>query len=139
MDRKEQILMWAGIALILATGGIHVIDGPDAFSEAAYKGWLFYANGAAALLAAVGIITRQRWAWPLGFAVALGSIVGYVLSRTIGLPGIPAEPEAWFEPLGVASIIAEAGYLAVMKISGNCFLCGMLKNKNADGKGSCRS
>jgi hypothetical protein len=39
--------------------------------------------------------------------------VGYVLSRTIGLPLLPAEPEAWFEPLGIASLLVEVAFLAI--------------------------
>jgi hypothetical protein len=38
--------------------------------------------------------------------------VGYVLSRTVGVPGLPAEPDAWLEPLGVASVVAEVVFLA---------------------------
>ena len=34
-------------------------------------------------------------------------------SRTVGLPFIPAEPDAWFEPLGVAAMIAEVLFIVV--------------------------
>jgi len=127
MESREQGWLAAGIILILATGVIHVIEAPDALQEAAYKGWLFYANGAGALLAAGGIFMRQRWAWPLGLMVVAGAISGYVASRTIGLPGLPAEPGAWFEPMGVASLVAEAGFIAVMALSGKCCCCCLKK------------
>jgi hypothetical protein len=107
------MVMWIMIALIIVTGAVHVIDAPDALEEAAYKGWLFYANGAAALAAVWGVYRRQDWGWNLGLMVAAGSLAGYVASRTVGLPMIPAEPDAWFEPLGVMSMIAEAGVIAV--------------------------
>ncbi|MCU0651935.1 MAG: hypothetical protein MUC39_03225 [Candidatus Omnitrophica bacterium] len=38
----------------------------------------------------------------------------YCLSRTVGLPQIPAEPEAWFEPLGVISLLAEGLFVLVL-------------------------
>ena len=107
MEKLPRIFLWTGIALILTIGIIHLVDAQDSFSDAIYKGWLFYANGLAAAIAAYGIYHKHDWAWNLGFIVAIGSFGGYVASRTIGLPFIPAEPENWFEPLGVISIIAE--------------------------------
>jgi len=108
MRNIPRTIVWAGIALMLVTGIIHLIDAPDAFDEATYKGLLFVANGIGALIAAVGITRGARtWGWGLGLLVAAGAFVGYVASRTIGLPGIPAEPDAWLEPLGVVSLVAE--------------------------------
>ena len=108
--------LWLGIALILATGLIHVLDAPDSFNDAAYKGLLFYINGAAALIAAYGIYRKASWGWDLGFLIAAGSLVLYVMSRTVGLPQLPAEPDEWLEPLGVASLLAE-GLFAVIFVA----------------------
>jgi hypothetical protein len=47
----------------------------------------------------------------LGFLVSAGTLAGYVLSRTVGLPGLPAMPGAWLDPFGVASLVCEAGFL----------------------------
>ena|SRR3989338_7097854 len=113
MPNTPKIFLWLGVMLILITGLIHAIEAPEGFSEAAYKGWLFYANGIGALIAAYGIIRRQSWGWKLGLLIAVGSIVGYVASRTVGLPLIPAEPDEWLEPLGVASLIAEGLFVAI--------------------------
>ncbi|MEZ4656153.1 MAG: hypothetical protein R2911_01120 [Caldilineaceae bacterium] len=112
--QNSQMLMWLAIALVVVTGLVHFIDAQDALSEAAYKGWLFYANGVGAIVAAIGILRGERaWGWNLGALVALASVLGYVASRTIGLPQIPAEPDAWLEPLGVISVLAEAAFLVV--------------------------
>ena len=114
MKYVTKILMWLGISLILATGLIHAIDARESFEDAVYKGWLFYANGVGALIAAYGIYQGKRdWGWNLGLLIAAGSFIGYVASRTVGLPQIPAEPDAWLEPLGVASLIAEGLFVAV--------------------------
>ena len=113
MGKTSGIFMWSGTILILITGLIHVIDAPDSFSEAAYKGWLFYANGAGAFCSAVGIFFRKGWGWKFGLVIAAASFLGYLASRTVGLPVIPAEPNAWLEPLGIASLIAEALFVAV--------------------------
>jgi hypothetical protein len=106
-------LVWAGILLILITGLIHLVDAPDSYEEVAYKGVLFYLNGAGALLAAVGIYRGARgWGWSLGALIAFGSIVGYILSRTVGLPMLEVEDE-WLEPLGVIALAVEALFMAL--------------------------
>jgi len=108
--------MWSliGIALLVIIGGIHLIDAPDSFGDAPYKGVLFVLNGVGALLAS-GLILRNRntAGWWLGMAVAAGAIVGYVISRTVGLPGLEAEPDAWFETMGITSVICEVAFIAI--------------------------
>jgi uncharacterized membrane protein YfcA len=116
MRLKRNILAWVGIVFILSVGLIHVLDAPDSFEDAAYKGWLFYANGAGALAAAFGILSRKSWGWNLGFVIAACSLIGYVVSRTLGLPMIPAEPDAWLEPLGVASLATESVFVLLFLI-----------------------
>jgi len=113
MDKFSKICWWLGIILILIIGLIHVIDAKDSFNDAIYKGWLFYANGFFAFISAFGIFRKNVWGWNLGLLIAVGSLGGYIASRTIGLPFIPAEPSAWFEPLGVMSMIAEASFIFV--------------------------
>jgi hypothetical protein len=114
MGTMQKSMTWAGIALILATGLIHLLNAPDSFEEATYKGLLFVANGAGAAVAAFGIYRGVKsWGWGLGLLVAGGALVAYILSRTIGLPGLEAEPDTWFEPLGLASLIAEGLFIGV--------------------------
>src|SRR2546425_13216223 len=101
-------LRWLAIATILGTGLIHIVEALDAFGEATYKGVLFVANGMGALVAAFGVYRDRRGpGWVLGLLVAGGALLAYVASRTVGLPGLPAEPDAWLEPMGVASLVCE--------------------------------
>jgi hypothetical protein len=103
-------VMWAGIVLILVTGMIHLIDAPSSFGDATYKGILFVANGIGAAVAALGIYRGARdWGWGLGLLIAGGALAGYIISRTLGLPGLG--PDVWLEPLGIASLIVEAAYV----------------------------
>jgi hypothetical protein len=112
MTTVSPAMKWLAIAAILCTGAIHVLEAQDAFSEATYKGMLFLGNGLGALVAAIGIYRNERvMGWVLGLLVAGGAIVAYVASRTIGLPGLPAEPDAWLEPIGVASLVCEAVFV----------------------------
>jgi uncharacterized membrane protein YfcA len=106
------VLVGAGISLIVIVGLIHLINSPGDLEEGAYTGVLYLANFVGALAAAVGIYRRKRWGWVLGFLVAGGAFAGYVISRTVGLPGLPVETE-WLEPLGVLSLVVEALFVVV--------------------------
>jgi hypothetical protein len=114
MKPPSPTVKWLAIAALLGTGLIHVLEAPDAFGDATYKGLLFVANGLGALVAVVGVYRNQRaLGWLLGLLVAGGAFLAYLASRTVGLPGLPAEPDAWLEPLGVASLACEGLYVVL--------------------------
>ncbi len=100
-----------GAGLILLVGLIHLVDAPDSMTESTMKGLSFYANFAGAGIAAVGVWGDKTWGWALGTLVAAGAFVGYVISRTVGIFGIP--PDVWLEPLGTASLIVEIVFVAL--------------------------
>ncbi len=109
----SEMLIGLAIALIVVTGLIHFIGAPDNFSESAYKGILFLLNGVAALVAAVGIYRGSKtWGWGLGAAVAGGALVMYIVSRTLGLPGLGVDDD-WFEPIGLLSLFVEGAFVAI--------------------------
>jgi hypothetical protein len=103
-------LVGAGIALILVVGLIHLINSPEDLEAGSYTGMLYLANFLGALAAAVGIYRGRRWGWALGLLIAGGAFVAYLISRTVGLPGLPVETE-WLEPLGVLSLIVEVMFM----------------------------
>ena len=105
-------LVGAGISLIVIVGLIHLINSPEDLEEGSYTGLLYLANFFGALAAAIGIYLGKRWGWALGFLVAGGAFAGYVISRTVGLPGLPVETE-WLEPLGVLSLLVEGLFVGV--------------------------
>jgi len=105
-------LVGAGISLIVVVGLIHLINSPGDLEEGSYTGVLYLANFFGAILAAIGIYRGRSWGWVLGWLVAGGAFAGYVISRTVGLPGLPVEEE-WLEPLGVLSLIVEALFVGL--------------------------
>ena len=108
-------LKWLGMALIVLVGVIHFADAPDSFEEAFYKGALFVANGVGALVAAIGISRGAKsWGWTLGALVAAGAFVGYVASRTVGLPGLGVD--TWMEPMGILSLVAEGLFVVLYAV-----------------------
>ena len=109
--RTPRPLMLTGVALILLVGLIHLVDAPDSMSESMMKGLSFYANFVGAIVAAFGIFLHRTWGWALGILVAAGAFVGYIVSRTVGIFGLP--PDVWMEPIGIASLVVEAFFILV--------------------------
>ena len=104
---------WAGLVLVLATGLMHGVEGPAHYHEAAYQGILFFLNAAGALVAARGIYRGAKlWGWTLGVLISAGALTLYIVSHTIGLPGLEIDDE-WFEPHSVASLLVEGLYVLV--------------------------
>jgi len=109
---KTKNLEWLDITLITIVGVIHLILMRGEYEEAHYMGMLFAANFIGAIIAAVGIYRGSLWGWVLGFLVAAGSLIGYMLSRTVGLPGM--EIEAWLDPYGMLSLVLEVVFMALL-------------------------
>ncbi len=103
---------WLSVAIIALIGLIHLSMVPQEYGEAPYMGILFGINFIAAIIAALGILRQETWGWLLGVGIAVGSLIGYILSRTVGLPGM--EIEAWLQPLGVLSLLAEGAFLLLV-------------------------
>ncbi len=109
---KTKSLEWIGIVIITIIGVIHLILMQGEYDEAHYMGMLFAANFVGAIIAAVGIYRNAFWGWIFGFLVAAGSLLGYFLSRTVGLPGM--EIENWLDPYGILSLILEIVFIALI-------------------------
>lgn len=87
-------------------------DVPDSVSESALKGLSFYTNSADAELAAAGLWKTRTCGWALETIVAAGVFIGYIISRAIGIFGLP--PDAWLEPLDIASLTFEGPLAALV-------------------------
>ena len=109
---KSKALQWLAIALILETGLLHYFTAQSAYEQVAYMGYVFMLNFLGALIAAFGIYHRQAWGWGVGAAVTTASMIGYVLSRTVGLPGL--QVELWLDPYRVVAFLVEGLFLLVI-------------------------
>src|SRR4051794_32447179 len=104
-------LRYAGALLILAVGAIHAFQAPEYLDEQAYIGVLFILAAIGSLVVAVALVrANDPRAWGLGALISIGCFVGFVLSRTTGLPGFK---EAEWEGSGVLSMIVEAAFVVV--------------------------
>ncbi len=109
MDGKN--LKRFGIILIVVTGIVHFIEAPEYFEEAAYMGALFVLNGIGSLAAAYGIYKNQKRSWVLGLLIAGGSIIGYIVSRTNGMPGVAIKE--WADAIGILSLVVETLFVLI--------------------------
>jgi hypothetical protein len=104
----EAITRAVGIAALVAVALIHILQLPDAFDEIGYLGALFIGVVVASVLLAAAL-TRTGdgllWAAVGGFAGVV--LLGYIISRSVGLPGFTDDIGEWTEPLGLASMVAE--------------------------------
>jgi hypothetical protein len=58
------------------------------------------------------LFTRSRTALLAAAAVAASALVGYVVNRTVGMPGATDDIGNWTEPLGLASLFVEGAVVA---------------------------
>ena len=104
----------AAIAALLAQGVIHGYEAPAQYAEVPYLGVLFVLTLAGALVASIGMRRGMTWGWLLGLATAGGPLLGYVLSRSVGIPGVQETTLASIlEPLGIACVVAEALFVLI--------------------------
>jgi hypothetical protein len=108
-DRGIAVVCLAAIAVT------HLTDLPEKLEEAPYMAVLFC--GLIAASAGLGIVFASGrddaivW-WTAG-AVALMPLIGYLLSRSVGLPQLEDHVGDWLSPAGVVSVAAEALLVAL--------------------------
>jgi len=98
----------AGVALI------HLLDLPGQLSETPYMFVLYLALIVSSVaLAGLLIGTSDGRVWTAATVVPALVIVGYVLSRTTGLPQSSDDVGNWSEPLGMASLFVEGSVVTL--------------------------
>jgi hypothetical protein len=103
---EKTTLQKAGLLSLAGTGVLHLALAPEYFSEQAYVGVLFVLGGIACLGLAGWIWKRvdDAAAWTLAALAAAGMALGFILSRTVGLPGFH---ESEWEASGLISLLLE--------------------------------
>jgi hypothetical protein len=112
--RAAAVVGLAGVAVI------HLLDSIGKFHETPYMGWLYIGLMLGCIATGAALIAGHfREAWLATAVLPLGAIVGFVLTRTTGLPQAHGDVGNWTEPLGLAALftegvlVATAGYALV--------------------------
>ncbi|MGW3658787.1 hypothetical protein ACWD6R_25295 [Streptomyces sp. NPDC005151] len=94
-----------------------MLDLPSQLKETLYLGVLFIALIVASLVVAELLLRRHdRRVWLAAIVLAAAALLGYVVSRSIGLPGATDDIGNWLEPLGLASLFVE-GVVVLLGVS----------------------
>ncbi|MEA2346867.1 MAG: hypothetical protein QOG62_654 [Thermoleophilaceae bacterium] len=94
---------------LAGTGVLHLVLAPEYLAEQTYIGALFIAGGVLCLgLAARLWLVHDNVAWSAAGLIVAGMAAGFVLSRTVGLPGF--FEEEW-ETSGIVSLMLEGGVI----------------------------
>jgi hypothetical protein len=94
-----------GLAGIIA---VHAMDLPGKMAEVPYMGLMYIGVIVAAGFLMERIITRGYRVDLLAAAgLAAAVILGYVVNRTVGMPGAMDDIGNWWEPLGLLSLMVE--------------------------------
>src|SRR3954452_21256871 len=83
-------------------GVIHLLDSVDTFHETRWLFWAYVGLMAATIVVGGALLHRPttRWFEAAGL-LALTPMIGFVLSRTPGLPGSDDDIGNWTDPLGL--------------------------------------
>lgn len=104
----------AGIAGLAAMVAIHATLLASKTSEVPYLGAGYVALIAGAVVSIAMLAVRDPRAWKFTGATAAATLVGFVLTRTTGLPGSTDDIGNWGETLAVWAVLSEIGILVVV-------------------------
>lgn len=99
-------------ALMLGLAGIiavHVMDLPGKLAEVPYMGVMYIG-----VILAAGVLIHRLITGPnqhdylAATTLAAAVLVGFVINRTLGMPGATDDIGNWTEPLGLLSLVVEA-------------------------------
>lgn len=114
MSHDHAVTRAVAVVGLAAIALIHLLDLPDKFEEVPYLGVAYVVLIVAAVVAAALLVRSwSRTGWLLSGALAAATILGFVLTRTTGLPGATEDRGNWLEPLGLASLFVEAAVVAL--------------------------
>jgi len=97
------------IVALLTIAAVHLLDLPDTIDSTLWIGIGYLAIIASAVsVAALLLHGSNRATWLLAGVVAIAPLIGYLLTRTVGLPGDSADIGNWGDQLGTVSLFTEA-------------------------------
>jgi hypothetical protein len=99
----------AGAIGLMTVGVIHVLEIQGQLSGAVWLSVGFILLGVISPIVGLWLLARPSpAAWQFSALVCLAAFGGYVLTRSVPVPGDTGDDGNWLEPLGVASLMIEA-------------------------------
>ncbi len=113
------LVLGAGLALAIAV--IHLQDQGGLLGNQSPL-WLkygYYLVEISSTISAALIIRGKTFGWLLGLASSIGPMTGYILSRSVGVPGDQGDVGNWGYLLGTVSLIVEG---SLILLAGFCLV-----------------
>ena len=110
------LVLGAGLALAIAI--IHLQDQGGLLGDQSPL-WLkygYYMVEITSTISAALIIRGKTIGWFLGLASSIGPMTGYLMSRTVGVPGDPGDVGNWGYLLGTVSLVVEGSFIVLALI-----------------------
>ena len=105
---RHTTLRALGFGGMLGIALIHLLDVIGKIKETPYLGVMYIALMVASVAVAFYLLhTGSTLAWAAAGLLAAATLIGFVLSRTTGLPNASDDIGNWTEPLGLASMFVE--------------------------------
>lgn len=108
-------LLVVGAGLALAIAVIHLQDQGGLLGDQSPT-WLkygYYLVEISSTISAALIIRGKAFGWLLGLASSAGPLTGYLLSRSVGLPGDSGDVGNWGYLLGTVSLVVEGSFIVL--------------------------
>lgn len=107
-----------GVVGLLGVALVHLLDVVDKIEETPYIGALYIALTVGAVaLAGLLLFDASRRTWAMVAGLTASVLIGFVLSRTSGLPDATGDIGNWKEPLGMASMFVEGCLVALASLA----------------------
>lgn len=110
MNQKPANLRQATtIVGLAAIAAVHVMDLPGKFAETPYLAWGYIGVIAAAAILIERIANgARRQDFVIAALLSAAVLLGFIVNRTVGMPGATGDIGNWFEPLGLLSMFVES-------------------------------
>lgn len=114
VDARSYIARSLGIMGLVAVALIHLLDSGSKFHETPYIFWMYVGLMIASLIVGASLLhVESHVAWVVAGVLAGLTMIGFVISRTVGLPYASNDIGNWGEQLGLASLFIEGCVVAL--------------------------
>ena len=106
---EPQVPRATAVVGLAAVALIHILELQGKLKETPYLGIGYILLIVACVVSGALLLhSNDRRGWILGGGAAFATLVGYSITRTVGLPKSMDDIGNWLEPIGLASIFLEA-------------------------------
>ncbi len=116
--RQDEAMRAVAVIGLMAVGIIHALEIQGQLSGTLWLTVAFCLLAVTAPACGLWLLARPgRLPWIAGGLICLLTAIGYVLTRSVGLPGDSGDVGNWLEPLGITSLIIEGIMVIVVALA----------------------